>query len=106
LICKNLRKLQRLKAFYLHGIRCIKPLKKLKNLEDLHLLNSRDKEGDEEMMTLQRDFYKILPKLKKFATNGFVNHGPFYESIVVDCKNVSPCALETCYANFEDEEDV
>jgi len=78
----------------------------LENLEELILINSRGKKGDKEMMNLQRDFHKILPKLKVFNTNGLDNEDPFYQETHVDCKNITPCALETCYTTFENEDDV
>jgi len=106
LICENLRQLKKLVGSYELGIRGLEALSKLENLEVLILRNSRGEEGDEEMMNLQQNFDKILPKLKVFGTNGFNNDDPFYESSLVDCKNITPCALETCYANFQHPKDL
>jgi len=107
LICENLRQLKRLMGIYKQGIQGLEALTKLENLEELILTNgSLGEKGDEEMTNLHQNFYKILPKLKTFGTNGFHNNYSFYESIVVDCKNITPCALETCYTNFENAKDV
>jgi len=105
LICENLQQLKRLEVNYVHGIRGLKALSKLENLEELILINTREEEGDEEMMNFQRYFHKILPKLKVFATNGLDNEDEFYEESHVDCKDITPCALETCYTTFENEDE-
>jgi len=79
-------------------------LRQLENLEELQISQPMDSVEfeDETMASFDRNFYRVLPKLKIY------NVAPKIGSYIVasDLDSVSPCAQEECTTNFDSEEEM
>jgi len=104
LLCNRMQQLQRLKVGWHTRILGFRSLAKLDKLEELSL-RSIAEEAREEINYLQYQLYQMMPKLRIFCTSGLKNHHEPFPT--VDCEKInSPCALEECFINLQNEHDL
>jgi len=104
-ICNNLPKLRRLKANYKLGqMHRVANLRKLEQLEELILINTGELfsfyQNNSAMENFKEQFLRLMPRLKCFNTEGFVEDEDIDSLFHLDERQLlEPCLLEECFTS-------